>query len=340
MKEIEEHKVHDDEIDLLQYVKDIWKRKWLITVFSVVFSILCVFYASFLSPEYESVSKWVPGNSGGSQANKLGGLAALAGINVGSSGSENYEAMYSELLTSPIILDSLIWRKWAINSDSVDSLDLKSILNIDESSLHIPVGYNYIEKKDLVRHILLGYLVSVVEYEKNTGHFSIKVTTEDPILSYGINVSLLAFLQKYAESDKTQKSKRDRKFIENRYKDFGKDLQKAEKKLTNFRERNPLITTPLQQLEMQRFLREVEIQNQLVIEFRKQLELAKVEEIKTLPDFIILQEPTLPISKSKPKKKIILLIGSILGFFIACFLALILGWWQENGKKIREELST
>ncbi|MEK1977249.1 Wzz/FepE/Etk N-terminal domain-containing protein [Vibrio parahaemolyticus] len=78
----------DDEIDLRELLKALWKGKLLIVATTFVFAISSVLYALSLSNIYKADALLAPAetsNGGGlsKMAGQLGGLAALAGVNLG-----------------------------------------------------------------------------------------------------------------------------------------------------------------------------------------------------------------------------------------------------------------
>ncbi|MGL1902347.1 MAG: Wzz/FepE/Etk N-terminal domain-containing protein [Fibrobacterales bacterium] len=336
MSENPQVQIEDDEIDLMTLIKILWDRRLIIGVTFVLFTVIAGLLPIVLTPQFDSVSKWLPNQKSGGGAGQLSSLAALAGVNMGGASTEDYEAHYDEILKSPLLLDSLIFRKWCLSSG--DSLTLLEILKLDFSGINLEKSY--VTKQMLIHNSLYGYLSQTIQFERTATAFSLTIQTIDPVLSYEINNYLLYLLKAYSESEKSSKAKKERLFVEERYKEFKNDLKSAEAKLKKFRENNMNINSPNLMLSQQRLIREVEIYNQLVIEFRKQLELAKIEEIKKIPEFNVVQEPTVPISKSKPKKKLILIAGGVLGLIIGCLFAFILGWWSEHKEIILYRLNT
>ncbi|EOX4427602.1 Wzz/FepE/Etk N-terminal domain-containing protein [Vibrio alginolyticus] len=78
----------DDEIDLRELFKALWKGKWIIIITTFVFAISSVLYALSLPNIYKADALLAPAessNGGGlsKMAGQLGGLAALAGVNLG-----------------------------------------------------------------------------------------------------------------------------------------------------------------------------------------------------------------------------------------------------------------
>ncbi|WP_049534459.1 Wzz/FepE/Etk N-terminal domain-containing protein [Vibrio harveyi] len=78
----------DDEIDLRELFNALWRGKWIIIVTTFVFAVGSVLYALSLPNIYKSDALLAPAessNGGGlsKMAGQLGGLAALAGVNLG-----------------------------------------------------------------------------------------------------------------------------------------------------------------------------------------------------------------------------------------------------------------
>jgi uncharacterized protein involved in exopolysaccharide biosynthesis len=94
----------DDEIDLRELASAIWQGKWIIICITALFSVASVFYALSVPDEYESTVLLAPASSSGgsglsSLAGQYGGLASLAGINLGGgSGGEDKVAIAMEII--------------------------------------------------------------------------------------------------------------------------------------------------------------------------------------------------------------------------------------------------
>ena len=82
--------VADDEIDLRELFAAIWQGKWLIIAVTAVFAVASVIYALSLPNIYKSEVLLAPvsDDAGMKIPGQLGGLAALAGVNLGSGGGD------------------------------------------------------------------------------------------------------------------------------------------------------------------------------------------------------------------------------------------------------------
>lgn len=81
----------DDEIDLRELWNTIWAGKWIIVATTAVFAIVAVIYALSLPNIYKSTATLIPTTAeeqsgAGSLAARFGGLASMAGVSLGGSG--------------------------------------------------------------------------------------------------------------------------------------------------------------------------------------------------------------------------------------------------------------
>lgn len=82
------HRNRDDEIDLKELWAVMWKGKWITLTISLIFSISAVYYSLNLPNIYKASAVLIPANNedtsgSGMLASRLGGLASIAGVNLG-----------------------------------------------------------------------------------------------------------------------------------------------------------------------------------------------------------------------------------------------------------------
>lgn len=92
----------EDEIDLRELFAAIWQGKWIIIATTFVFVVAAVFYALSLPNIYKSEALLAPvtEESGLKIPGQLGGLAALAGVNLGGAGGSDKTGLALEILKS------------------------------------------------------------------------------------------------------------------------------------------------------------------------------------------------------------------------------------------------
>ncbi|MDT3306374.1 Wzz/FepE/Etk N-terminal domain-containing protein [Shewanella vaxholmensis] len=125
----------NDEIDLRELFSVIWQGKWIIIFITAVFAIGSVIFAIMQPNIYKSEALLAPASeeqSGGLSglASQFGGLASLAGVNLGGKGGIDktqmaIEVMKSRQFTSDFIKkhnvlpDLIAAKKWDRNSDKL-----------------------------------------------------------------------------------------------------------------------------------------------------------------------------------------------------------------------------
>jgi uncharacterized protein involved in exopolysaccharide biosynthesis len=103
----------DNEIDLRELWNAIWSGKWIIIAITAIFAIASVFYALSLPNIYKASTLLAPaGEQSGAgglakMAGQFGGLASLAGINLGGSGTDK-TGLALEVLKSRYFIEKFI----------------------------------------------------------------------------------------------------------------------------------------------------------------------------------------------------------------------------------------
>ena len=125
----------DDEIDLRELFSIIWQGKWLIIAITAVFAIGSVVFAIMQPNTYKSEALLAPASEeqgGGlsALAGQFGGLASMAGINLGSGGGVDKTQMAIEVMKSRqfasqfipkhnILPDLMAVEKWNLSDNSI-----------------------------------------------------------------------------------------------------------------------------------------------------------------------------------------------------------------------------
>ncbi|MGL4186138.1 MAG: Wzz/FepE/Etk N-terminal domain-containing protein, partial [Thiotrichaceae bacterium] len=127
--------VHDDEIDLRELFAVIWQGKWLIAAITAIFAIAAVAFAILQPNIYKSEALLAPASEaqgGGlsALASQFGGLASLAGVNLGGKGGTDKTELAIEVLKSRqftsefiqkhnILADLMAAEKWDRDADNI-----------------------------------------------------------------------------------------------------------------------------------------------------------------------------------------------------------------------------
>src|SRR5690606_15410973 len=90
----------DDEIDLAEILRKLWLRKWLIAAVTLLCAGASAIFAVSIPDQYRATAILAPASgSGASQLGQLGGLAAIAGVNLGGAQTQDKSVFAEELLT-------------------------------------------------------------------------------------------------------------------------------------------------------------------------------------------------------------------------------------------------
>ncbi|CAM2979380.1 Wzz/FepE/Etk N-terminal domain-containing protein [Pseudoalteromonas distincta] len=104
-KQTSERTVADDEIDLRELFRAVWQGKWTVIAITSLFAVASVFYAINQPDIYKSEALLAPaeeqqGGGLGALAGQFGGLASLAGVNLGGGNASNKSQLAIEILKS------------------------------------------------------------------------------------------------------------------------------------------------------------------------------------------------------------------------------------------------
>ena len=182
----------DDEIDLRELFATLWRGKWIIIAFTVVFAAAGVAYALYKPNIYRASVLLAPAQDDGGAgrlSGQLGGLASLAGISLGSGGSGNQTVMAKEVLQSRAFLTDFIHRhnlsiplmaiegwnltseKWVINREAYNP-DTGEWLTNDEGEPLKPTDW------DMVKQFRENHLS--VSTNEETGMVTVSVKSLSP----------------------------------------------------------------------------------------------------------------------------------------------------------------
>ena len=98
------------DIDLREFCAAIWSGKWIVCTVTALFTVASVLYALYIPNVYKSEALLAPisENSGLKIPGQLGGLAALAGVNLGGAGGSDKTGLAIEIIKSREFLGRFI----------------------------------------------------------------------------------------------------------------------------------------------------------------------------------------------------------------------------------------
>jgi len=224
-----------------------------------------------------------------------------------------YEKWSSEKFDKPVDLISY----WEINQKSLLGSLLSSVNNRFNSykiDLNLQYEQEAIEKLDDLIYV----------DEKNSGLIQVIVLMEEPSLAADIANFIAQYVVEYVSFEQKMFASKTKRYLEDRLLLSQSELRQSENILAEFRNVNPLNQdTPTQQLNRLRLIRDVDVNQEVYITIKKQLELAKIEESKERLFINVLDRATPPIYKEYPKRFLIIISFTVINLFISMIFLLV-----------------
>ena len=251
----------------------------------------------FVSPYYESTVTILPeyGNKNSNLA-QIGNLAALAGVNFNEGTPTE---IYQVLITSESVLKPVIYAEYSTN-EFKDSVNLIQYFEINPDKSLTPALRQ--RKMFLKAYEMLTKNRINTDLDKFSRVLNIQVKMPESDLSAVVANNIVKSLDNYIRTQRKSYASEQRYYIDKRLAQVKDSLTIAENNLKNFREENRLVASPALLLEQGRLLRNVDIMQTVYIELNRQLEIAKIDEIKETPVLNVKELAKDPIIKAGPKR--------------------------------------
>ena len=326
----------DENLSISSILLAIVSHVKIIVMIPIIFIFLSFLYVQFIKvPLYTSKATVLIAKTGTSGSG-LGQLASRFGVSLTETADQvdlSDPNLLPELLTSNIFNSRIINKTFHTEKFNRD-LTLLAILThgIKEPQLTEEELFKLAKNK----------LAKIISYEKNIEDYfsSIKVTTFSPFFSKELAVIVIKELSELNKFYKTKNVVEKTKFIEMRIATVAEDLEKSEEKLKNFQIQNRQISSPNLLLEQEHLITEVDIQKNIYITLKQQLEMAKIELIQKSAALAIVDPPILDIAPINKNIILPLLINGMMGIVLGTFIAFLLHYIKNTDLSKRKKLRT
>ena len=300
----------DDKIDLAELWRAIWAGKWLIIAITTLFAVASVFYALSLPNVYKSEALLAPaeqqGGGLGGMASQLGGLASLAGVNLGG-GQTDKTSLALEIMKSRAFVFKFI-KKYDITAELIaaEDWDLNSNQLIYNENVYNSDNETWLRQVKLPLKPKPSLQESYKEFQK-----------------------IISIEQDKANSMVTVSIEHYSPYIAQQWVNWLVDAINEEMKTRDLIEANNSIIYLNGQLEKTRVADLQEVLYQLIEEQTKTIMFANVREqyvLKTIDPALV------PELKSGPKRALICVLGTLLGGILAVMIVLIRYFSNTNKK--------
>ncbi len=304
-----------------------------VIVLSVFMSIFITFtYVIFIQePVYQSSAKLLLPKS-----NSVGSISSFAsqfGLNASNESSTDLSStsLLPEIMNSRVFARKILEREFY--TKKIDKkLPLYQILT--QGMNNASFG------RDTLIAMAIPSLNKALRFENSASFSLLKSEANEPQLAKALADSALKELEGLNKYFRTQSVTEKINFINQRIFAVEKDLNSSEVKLRKFKEQNRQISSPSLELDLGRLNRDVEIQNQVYVTLKQQLELAKIEEVQKKSVIQVLDYPDLPLGSSNFNLRLNLIVSGIIGLLIGIIIAITRSFLNSNDinerKKIRK----
>ncbi|WP_291857700.1 Wzz/FepE/Etk N-terminal domain-containing protein [Marinilabilia sp.] len=342
--------IKDDEIDLIALAHTIWDNRKTIW-YSIAIAVVIGFMVAIFSPvKYTASATILPQAEGKTDLGGLGGLASMAGINLGSmmgSASGIQPELYPRVINSYPFLNELVHQPFDYEDeeqpisiyekrmqDSVPGFgatvlkytfrlpwtiknalmgEEKKILSGVSGQSTIDVTRLTEEETEILKSMTEVVTVSV---DKETGLVTIGAELGEPLLTAQVTQKTVELLQKYIIEYKTKQAVQNLEFIETSYKEKKAEFETAREAFFEYRDRNRNVIEERTNINYQELSDAYNIASQVYQSLAEQKEQAEIAVKKDTPAFSVIEPVKVPIEKSAPKRSMIMIISVFLGGFI------------------------
>jgi uncharacterized protein involved in exopolysaccharide biosynthesis len=283
----------------------LWTHRRLLATSTLIAGVLAAAISLALPTQYTARATILPDAQGNVSAAGLSQLAASFGFALGRA-SNGLTELYPTMLTSDRILAPVMYQRLQTRNGDLQSLVQFWDLDTVDSARAYERALRRLRDKTLT-----------VGADRRTLVVSIGVTLRDPSFAANVVNAMVAQMDSFVRQFQRAQAADRVRWIETRLTQVLADLERSERTLKDFRVRNRLIaSSPQLQLQEQQFMREVETNSAIYVELKRQLEIAKIDEVKNIPVVQVLDYARPPVRKSYPPRTAI-----VLGTMIIAWLA-------------------
>ena len=337
----------EEEIDLVEVVRKLWKNRKLILKITVVFMVLGVLVALFSPKEYTAGCTMVPQSGDKKVGGHLSGLASMVGINLGgaSGGEVLSPTIYPKIVASiPFKKDLMVTPlKFEGYAQPITLLDYYTKDEYQKFSLgHAIVKYTVglpgvimsairgedttrisagkgsaiqsLSKDEKKMAEMLNKMISLNVNDKD-GYVQLSASLGEPLAVAQLAERAQELLQTYITDFKIEKVKSNLTFVEQQYDAAKKRYEKMQDSLARFRDANKSFSSAVAKTQEEALTNEYNLAYSVYSELAKQMEQAKIAVNETTPILTIVEPVVVPMERSKPKRGLICVLFTFLGGF-------------------------
>ena len=338
----------EEEIDLLELALKVWaERKWILKCcgYAVIVGLIVAFS---IPKEYTATATIAPELSDNKSGGGLSSLAAMAGINMGTSSGADaiYPDLYPEIVSSTPFITNLFnipvkdlngkidttlycylneyqrspW--WSvITSAPFKLLGWTFSLFKDKEEGEVEEKFNPFHLTGTETSIANGLSNRIsISVDKKTGLITFSVLMQDAHIAACLTDTVMRRLQDYVSGYRTNKARLNLEFQKKLFECKKNDYEMAQEDYAKFADANKNIILQSYRAEQVRLENEMNLAYQVYTSVAQQLQMAEAKVQEVTPVYTVVEPAITPIRASRPNRMMIL----ICVVFLAA--AACLGW--------------
>ena len=338
----------EQEIDLVELIQRMWLNRWLIVKVTAVFMVLGLLVALFSAKVYTASCDVVPQTSRSGASSSMSSLAALAGINLNA--TQSAEALSPEVYEN--IMASTTFRKelmqTMIDFEKVDH-PVSFFEYYTSKEYNKPSALSYVKKYTIglpftILNAIRGEQPEPDYSAVGGGEKAIETISEDEynaleVLSASVGITLdskkgyititanmpeavaaaqmaqatFALLERYITEFKIEKVQSNLDFVQERYDEAKRNFEDVQARRAKLRDANMNTSRYSARTELERLDAEYTLAQGVYTSLAQQVEQAKISVKETTPILTVIKPVTVPYTRSKPQRAMILAAFTFLG---------------------------
>lgn len=324
-------KEEEVEIDLIAWACYVWKERRLLFKSVAVMAVIGLIVAFSLPKEYVTTVRLAPEMEDMSKKmNNLGGLAAMAGINLNTaSGADAISPdLYPDVVQSTPFLLALLPVEWTEKGDSLTLYEYMrnhqhqawwsyamqapfkawgAFRKLFSSEAPHEGGLDPFHLTPDQERVLTALRKRInVTVDKKTMVITLTVQMQSPVVSARLAEIVLAELQEYITDYRTRKVKVDLEFTRKVFEEAQDAYYQAQKAYAAFEDANRNLISSSSRTEQERLKNEMTLTFNVYNTLAQKLEQDKLRVQERTPVFTIIDPASVPLKPASPRKLIIL----------------------------------
>ncbi len=270
-------------------------------------------------PKYAAVASFLPELTASSRLpSGLGNLATQFGVSIGYDPAQSGR-FYADLLLSRRVVERVLQGYYssgsAVTSDSATLLDLLGIKGRDSLEM-------------LQKGVKKLHASTSVGPDIRTNIVTVTVTMRDPYLAAAVANRFVQTVNEFNTRIRQSQAGRRRRFVEQQADSAERQLRAAEDRLKGFYEQNrSWAQSPALQYRLGQLQRQVDIEKEVYLTLRRDLETARIDEVNDLP-LISVIDAAVPSRDRKPARSLIVVASLVVGAVLSLSYAYAAWYWQ------------